>query len=760
MKLFELFATLGLDTSGFDNGVKGAQGKMSSLAKSFSSGFDKAAKASTAYLTVAGTALAGFTKIAVNNAANVIAEQAAFSSTFGEMAGKAKNAYKSIAESANILESRLHATATKGFAQLQGSGMKANEALEASTRLISLAADGAAYYDMSLEDVDARLRSFLRGNVEAGDSIGLFTNELQRNEMSLDLYNKKWDKLNESQRQMVMLNIAEQIYEQSKVIGQAERESDGWANTVSNLQKAWEETTAAFGKPVIEAITPAINGIVETLQSEEVETALSEFGTTIGGVLGDGIVGFNDALKWVIENKDGVADAFKAITVAAAGIVAIKHPIGIAISALAVFISDVMKAMEKAEEFASQKVPALTEKAEAAGAPPESVSEIVEIAEKQLATDKTVIDVVEKAGKFVTPLVANTFSLQGKQNVADTMWGHVATGLELLATKRAERTIEQEAQKARDRLSPYESMSLYEKTGNEAFIPAEYQPGANLTQTDLQQIAKDAGLSPAETRTLMNGGYSPTLMSGSSLLDKGPKRPSVETLAPFVDMELAAKDMAAAITEAEKAYYAAKKASEEAGGSISEGAEETTKTLGEIVVGVEAEYDALEGSSGQAKTAGETIKGATEEMIDSTEQLQESAKSTEEAVANMFPGRIETSSVTNATNIVQKALSSLMGKISAVYAMLSGLFALNPGVAGGHFATGLERVPYDGFPAILHKDEMVLDRQDANAYRNGDAPGQSKGGVTVNQYIQAVPQTASELAFQTMNALEMLRFDV
>jgi hypothetical protein len=55
---------------------------------------------------------------------------------------------------------------------------------------------------------------------------------------------------------------------------------------------------------------------------------------------------------------------------------------------------------------------------------------------------------------------------------------------------------------------------------------------------------------------------------------------------------------------------------------------------------------------------------------------------------------------------------------------------------------------------------MVLDRQDANAYRNGDAPGPSKGGVTVNQYIQAVPQTASELAFQTMNALEMLRFSV
>ena len=113
---------------------------------------------------------------------------------------------------------------------------------------------------------------------------------------------------------------------------------------------------------------------------------------------------------------------------------------------------------------------------------------------------------------------------------------------------------------------------------------------------------------------------------------------------------------------------------------------------------------------------------------------------------------------------VSAALSGLIAQAAAATAAIGAIFTrtetINALAGGGYFATGLERVPYDGFPAILHKDEMVLDRQDANAYRNGDAPGPSKGGVTVNQYIQSVPQTASELAFQTMNALEMLRFSV
>ena len=51
----------------------------------------------------------------------------------------------------------------------------------------------------------------------------------------------------------------------------------------------------------------------------------------------------------------------------------------------------------------------------------------------------------------------------------------------------------------------------------------------------------------------------------------------------------------------------------------------------------------------------------------------------------------------------------------------------------GSFATGLLRVPYDNFPAVLHKNEMVLTAAQADEYRQGDT-----GGDTVNLYFYGV----------------------
>lgn len=91
--------------------------------------------------------------------------------------------------------------------------------------------------------------------------------------------------------------------------------------------------------------------------------------------------------------------------------------------------------------------------------------------------------------------------------------------------------------------------------------------------------------------------------------------------------------------------------------------------------------------------------------------------------------------------------------------------------ADGSHAGGLDRVPFDGYRAVLHKDEMVLKASEAAVYR-GDrarASGYSRSGsdqvgngqvVNVTQNIQSVPLSPSELAAQTKYALGLLRFSV
>ena len=80
----------------------------------------------------------------------------------------------------------------------------------------------------------------------------------------------------------------------------------------------------------------------------------------------------------------------------------------------------------------------------------------------------------------------------------------------------------------------------------------------------------------------------------------------------------------------------------------------------------------------------------------------------------------------------------------------------------GSYARGLYYVPENDFVARLHAGEAVLTASQADEWRAEQAGSVSASGkqVTVNQYIDAVPQTPSEIAFETANALRMLRFNV
>ena len=49
----------------------------------------------------------------------------------------------------------------------------------------------------------------------------------------------------------------------------------------------------------------------------------------------------------------------------------------------------------------------------------------------------------------------------------------------------------------------------------------------------------------------------------------------------------------------------------------------------------------------------------------------------------------------------------------------------NTQAAGGTHAAGMWDVPYDGYRAVLHRDEMILNASRANDYRNGEGGGSS-----------------------------------
>lgn len=301
MKLFELFATIKLDDKEFTDGVKRSTAAGRQLGSSMEGVSIKAVALGTALYNagVQAAKMAGsFIKTSIEAAAQVQAETAQFNSAFGEMAGIATKALKNVEGETGILYTRLRTVGTKAFSQLKGAGLETADAMAAMEEYTSLAADAAAYYDISLEEADAKLRSFMRGNTEAGDAIGLFTSEAQRNERAVEKYGQKWQDLSEAQKQLLMLDITREIYTQSGAIGQAAKEAGSWSNIIGNLGSAWTNAIAKFGAPIQAAVTPAVQGIIDFLNSEDTKTKLEQAGL----LLADGFTALYDGEGSPVQN--------------------------------------------------------------------------------------------------------------------------------------------------------------------------------------------------------------------------------------------------------------------------------------------------------------------------------------------------------------------------------------------------------------------------------------------------------------------------
>ncbi len=262
--LFALAGTITVDSSGAIKNIDNATNAAKQSESKFERSFQTIKNLALTYLST--TAIFNFGKSMVEAAANVQAETAQFEAAFKDLSGSATEAFARLEESTGTLSSRLQVTGTKAFSQFTGAGMESAEALKQMEGYLQLATDGAAYYDMSLEEVDERLRSFLRGNTEAGDAIGLFTSEKQRDTKANEMYGKSFTKLTEEQKQLVMLDISKGIYEASGATGQAAREADGYANVVGNLKEQWRQFLANIGAPLLEAVIPILKNLGDLLQ--------------------------------------------------------------------------------------------------------------------------------------------------------------------------------------------------------------------------------------------------------------------------------------------------------------------------------------------------------------------------------------------------------------------------------------------------------------------------------------------------------------
>lgn len=315
MDLFTLVARLSLDASDYEKGVQSSKQSFMGLANTVSAKTVAVGTMIAHGVERAAGALLDFGKNAIQASADIEAEISLYQQVFGELEAAATGALESISQDTNILSTRLRGIGTGAFMQFKGAGVDAGNALAMMDKYTRLAADAAAAYNISVEDADVKLRSFIRGNTEAGDSIGLFTSESQRNERALATYKKKWTELTEAQKQMLMLGVVEEIYNQTEVVGQAAREGHEWENVIGNLNTAFTNLSATVGSPFREALIPVIEKLTGFLSDETVTMRFGMIAAGIGNLAGkafDGAINLIDTLlKW--SNGEDPGDGFQII---------------------------------------------------------------------------------------------------------------------------------------------------------------------------------------------------------------------------------------------------------------------------------------------------------------------------------------------------------------------------------------------------------------------------------------------------------------
>lgn len=110
---------------------------------------------------------------------------------------------------------------------------------------------------------------------------------------------------------------------------------------------------------------------------------------------------------------------------------------------------------------------------------------------------------------------------------------------------------------------------------------------------------------------------------------------------------------------------------------------------------------------------------------------------------------------------ISNAWDGLVSFFKGLWNSLFGGLSVNVGVSGSggkSAASGLDYVPRNNFPAMLHEGEAVLTASEAKAWRKGN--GGAGNGVVINQYINAPAQTPVQLASATAAYFEQARWAI
>lgn len=761
MELFKIFGTLGLKgvsetQSDLDNTVDKAESSSNAMSNAF-------AKIGTAVVSYfAAEKIISFGQTCIETAAAIKASNSQFQQTFTQggqdLTRTAEDIINKVGEASGIIATRLKDSGTKIYAFAKSSGADSAEALSLMETALTAAADTAAYYDVSLESATETLQSFLKGNFANDAALGVSCTEVTRNAAAVDLFGKEYAELTEIQKQQTLLKMVTDAQTLSGAMGQAAREADGWENVMGNLKEVWRQFLGVIGSPLLEAVIPIIQGITNNFDavSSAIVTTTAVVGVLAGGKgLTALIRGFQTARVqlscYTLQNgkaaiAQGAFNGSLTLGKIAVGVLTgqislatvaqnlwntaiAANPIGILIAAVGLLGTAIYKTQRNAVDkltnsFAKQ-------------------AESIEEAEANLADLKAQLEEL--------PDDMDSWSLEERQRYEALCLAIQDTESQIDSLRQEQQALAAEASDPATQMQA--SVESFSENVGELFarfqetyegmydtINGWFEPFEEAKTTVTTSVGEM--IAAMQSQVEFNNAYAENLQMlreyGLGGLAEG-----FQTLGP--DAAAYAQTIVAAV--------------EQAGGASTEAGQAIIQEFKTVDADVQASQENLATNMTLiSEDWGTAIEGMVQTLADNVEGLNmdEEALAAAQSTLDGYMDGVEAKypEIQGAMAALGELItSSLQASIGTVYVPV---VQTSAGSYDGSHAGGLDRVPFDGYIAQLHKDETVLTAEEAKAWRAGKTSSGSSGNAaqsdtsSLAQPIEIVLNITSEIDGATL----------
>lgn len=250
MKLFELWATLGLDTRDFEQGTNSARGKAQSFGNTIQSSVKASTVAvgnlmSTAVQKVAG-GFVDMTKQAFNAVATLEQNIGGSEQVFGDYAAEIQNWGKEAFQYVGLSQGEYLGYANRMGSLLQGMGFSQEQSLDLTTDAMQRAADVASIMGIDVSSAMEAIAGAAKGNFTMMDNLGVAINDTALANYALETgITKSVSKM--STQEKVALALEMFLNKTAYAAGNYAKENDTLAGSIQTAKASFDNLLAGSG---------------------------------------------------------------------------------------------------------------------------------------------------------------------------------------------------------------------------------------------------------------------------------------------------------------------------------------------------------------------------------------------------------------------------------------------------------------------------------------------------------------------------------